>query len=130
MEGSEPDWRSDEGRSESARGANEFQIATDLKRSTIQVAMCSSVAYSVLGVSLYPVVSGYEPNDFELDIVSGKSGHTVMPGDQDRPRVASWRAAPRDGIECCDPVVLTRECVTGMVDGAVSCYVCRPITCR
>src|SRR5947208_7965581 len=70
----------DEGRSESARAANEFQIATDLKRSTIQVAMCSSVAYSVLGVSLYPVVSGYEPNDFELDIVSGKSSHTVMPG--------------------------------------------------
>jgi len=32
MEGSEPDWRSDESRSESARAANEFQIATDLKR--------------------------------------------------------------------------------------------------
>ena len=51
------------------------------------MAICSSVAYSVLGGVVYPVVSGYEPNDFELDIVSRKSGHTVMPGDEDRPRV-------------------------------------------
>jgi len=32
MEGSEPDWRSGERRSESARAANEFQIAADLKK--------------------------------------------------------------------------------------------------
>ena len=32
IEGSEPDWPSDEGRSERAREANKFQIAADLKR--------------------------------------------------------------------------------------------------
>ena len=70
------------------------------------------------GSVVYPVVSGYEPNDFELDIVSRKSGHTVMPGDEDRPRVRLGALRREMGIECCDPVVLRRECVTGMVDWA------------
>ena len=38
MEGSEPDWRSDEGRSERVRAANEFQIVEDLQAALAQFA--------------------------------------------------------------------------------------------
>jgi hypothetical protein len=38
IEGSEPDWPSDEGRSERARAANEFQIVEDLEAALQQLA--------------------------------------------------------------------------------------------
>ena len=41
--------------------------------------MLVGIVFGAGGVA-YPVASGYEPNDFELDIVSRKSGHIVMPG--------------------------------------------------